>query len=178
MTTPPVVQPGATRDPGARLAATRVKLGEFEYEIGPLGHLAAERERLAALSWRAFDATPLAATIGAEIDGVRLGEELPDTTIAELRHALLDYKVLCFRDQSVTAAQHVAFARRFGELEVHPFIPANGEFPELVRFAKSADVGGYENGWHSDVSWRAVPSMAAVLHAVAVPPSGGLGEAH
>ena len=81
--------------------------------------------------------------------------------------------MLCFRDQPITAAQHVAFARRFGELEVHPFIPANGEYPELVRFAKSADVGGYENGWHSDVSWRAVPSMAAVLHAVAVPPTGG-----
>ncbi len=56
---------------------------------------------------------------------------------------------------------------------MHPFIPANGEHPELVRFAKSADVGGYENGWHSDVSWREVPSMAAVLHAVAVPPTGG-----
>jgi taurine dioxygenase len=93
--------------------------------------------------------------------------------IAELRQALLDYKVLFFRDQQVTSAQHVAFARRFGDLEVHPFIPGNGEHPELVRFAKSADVGGYENGWHSDVSWRAVPSMAAVLHAVAVPPTGG-----
>jgi alpha-ketoglutarate-dependent taurine dioxygenase len=166
-------QPIATRDAGALLAAKRVKLGEFEYEIGPLGHLAAERERLASLSWRGFDATPLAATIGAEIDGVDLHDELPDAIIAELRQALLDYKVLCFRDQSITAGQHVAFARRFGPLEVHPFIPANGEFPELVRFAKSADVGGYENGWHSDVSWRAVPSMAAVLHAVAVPPTGG-----
>jgi alpha-ketoglutarate-dependent taurine dioxygenase len=163
----------ATRDPGALLAATRVKLGVFEYQIGPLGHLAAERERLAGLSWRAFDASPVSVTIGAEIRGVPLGERLPDAVIAELRQALLDYKVLFFRDQPITAAQHVAFARRFGELEVHPFIPANGEFPELVRFAKSADVGGYENGWHSDVSWRAVPSMAAVLHAVAVPPSGG-----
>ena len=85
-----------------------MKLGEFEYEIGPLGHLAAERERLAALSWRAFDATPLAATIGAEIEGVRLGDDLPDATIAELRQALLDYKVLCFRDQS----DHRRAARR------------------------------------------------------------------
>ena len=110
MATQPTAQPVATRDPGALLAATRVKLGEFEYEIGPLGHLAAERERLASLSWRAFDATPLAATIGAEIDGVHLGDDLPDATVAELRQALLDYKVLCFRDQSITAAQHVAFA--------------------------------------------------------------------
>ena len=161
------------RDPGAQLAARRVELGDFDYEIGPLGHLAAERERLAGLSWRAFEARPVAATIGAEITGVDLTTALPDSTIAELRGALLDYKVLCFRDQPLTPAQHVAFARRFGDLEVHPFIPANAEQPELVRFAKSADVGGYENGWHSDVSWRAVPSMAAVLHAVAVPPTGG-----
>jgi taurine dioxygenase len=168
-----MTQPLATSDPGARLSATRVELGEFGYEIGPLGHLAPERERLQSLTWRSFAAEPLAATIGAEITGVRLGDDLPDATVAELRQALLDYKVLCFRDQPITAAQHVAFARRFGDLEIHPFIPANGEFPELVRFAKSADVGGYENGWHSDVSWRAAPSMAAVLHAVAVPPTGG-----
>src|SRR5439155_17602134 len=64
----------ATRDPGALLSASRVKLGEFEYEIGPLGHLAAERERLQQLTWRAFDATPVGSTIGAEIDGVALGD--------------------------------------------------------------------------------------------------------
>jgi taurine dioxygenase len=67
----------------------------------------------------------------------------------------------------------VAFARRFGDLEIHPFIASNPEHPELVRFEKSADVGGYENGWHSDVSWRETPSLGAVLHAVAVPPTGG-----
>ena len=81
--------------------------------------------------------------------------------------------MIFFRDQPLTPAQHVAFARRFGELEVHPFIPANREHPELVRFAKSADVGGYENGWHSDVSWREIPSMGAVLHAIEVPSTGG-----
>src|SRR5437879_4452005 len=67
----------------------------------------------------------------------------------------------------------VNFARRFGDLETHPFIPGNPEQPELVRFAKSAEVGGYENSWHSDVSWRECPSMGAVLHAVDVPSSAG-----
>ena len=60
-----MTQPIATHDPGAKLSATRVRLGEFDYEIGPLGHLAAERERLAGLSWRAFDAVPLGATTSA-----------------------------------------------------------------------------------------------------------------
>src|SRR5439155_1261194 len=79
-----------------------------------------------------------------------------------------------FRDQpQLTAAGHVAFARRFGDLEQHPFLKDDGEHPELVRFEKSPQIGGYENGWHSDVSWREVPSMGAILRAVEVPPSGG-----
>ncbi|MCU1393937.1 MAG: taurine dioxygenase TauD-like protein [Ilumatobacteraceae bacterium] len=161
------------RQPGTGLEAKRVRLGGYRTEVGPLGHLAAERHRLRNLTWQHFEASVLGATIGAEIAGVDLRDDLADDVIAELRQALLDYKVIFFRDQPLTGAQHVAFARRFGDLEIHPFIPANAEHPELVRFAKSADVGGYENGWHSDVSWRAEPSMGAILRAVSVPPSGG-----
>lgn len=163
----------AQRDPGADLAARRVRLPDSEVEVGPLTHLRAERERLAGLRWTSFEARPLGATLGAEIEGVDLTQDLPDAVIAELRRALLDYKVIFFRDQPLDAARHVAFARRFGELEIHPFIPANAEQPELVRFEKGAQVGGYENGWHSDVSWRLRPSLGAVLHAVRVPRAGG-----
>ena len=107
------------------------------------------------------------------ISGIDITTDLADDVIAELRRALFEYKVIFFRDQPLTADRHVAFARRFGELEVHPFIPGNAGTPELVRFEKSAEVGGYENGWHHDVTWRAVPSMGAVLHAIHVPASGG-----
>jgi taurine dioxygenase len=81
--------------------------------------------------------------------------------------------VLFFRDQPLKSAAHVALARRFGELELHPFIAANTDHPELVRFEKSAKVGGYENGWHADVTWRECPSMGAILHAITVPAAGG-----
>ena len=161
------------RDPGGHLAAQRVHLAPYDIVVGPVGHLHEERARLASLRWRYCDASPVGATVGAEIAGVDLTTELPDAVIDELRQALLDYKVLFFRDQPLTPAQHVAFARRFGELEVHPFIPANTGQPELVRFAKAADVGGYENGWHHDVTWRERPSMGAILHALDVPPTGG-----
>ena len=93
--------------------------------------------------------------------------------MAELRQALHDYKVIFFRDQPLTPHQHVAFARRFGELEIHPFLASNTGEPELVRFEKTAEVSGYENSWHHDVTWRSVPSMGAVLHAVSVPDHGG-----
>ena len=162
----------ADNDPAEHLKAKRlrVKSGVF---VGPVGHLAEERERLEGLTWNNFKVTRLGSTIGGEIHGVDLTSDLSDDTIAEIHQALLDYKVLFFRDQPLTAEQHVKFAQRFGELEIHPFIQSNTGQPELVRFEKSADVAGYENGWHADVTWRECPSMGAVLHGIQVPNTGG-----
>ncbi|MGH3641589.1 MAG: TauD/TfdA dioxygenase family protein, partial [Mycobacterium sp.] len=140
---------------------------------GPFTHLTAERDRLRALRWRNFEARQVGATVGAEISGVDLTGPLADDVIDELRRALHDYKVIFFRDQALTPAGQVAFARRFGELETHPVIPGNSDEPELARFEKGAAVGGYENQWHHDVTWRALPSMGTVLHSVTAPPLGG-----
>jgi taurine dioxygenase len=149
------------------------RLPGYPIAVGPFSHLAAERDRLSALEWRHFDAAPLGSTVGAEISGVDLSAPLPDEVIGELRQALYDYKVIFFRDQPLTPPQHVAFARRFGDLEIHPFLPSNTGEPELVRFEKTAEVSGYENSWHHDVTWRECPSMGAILHAVSVPERGG-----
>ena len=150
-----------------------LRLPGYPIAVGPFTHVAAERDRLASLRWRHFDARPLGSTVGAEISGVDLTVELPDEVIAELRRDLYDHKVIIFRDQRMNPGQRVAFARRLGELEVHPFLPSNTGEPELVRFEKTAEVSGYENSWHHDVTWRACPSMGAVLHALSVPEHGG-----
>jgi alpha-ketoglutarate-dependent taurine dioxygenase len=160
-TTEAAAGPGAFRLPGYPIA------------VGPFTHVAHERDRLASLRWRNFDAHQLGATVGAEISGVDLTAALPEDVVEELRQALHDYKVIFFRDQPMTPQQHVVFARRFGDLEVHPFLPSNTGEPELVRFEKTAEVGGYENSWHHDVTWRECPSMGAVLHALSVPDHGG-----
>jgi taurine dioxygenase len=115
---------------------------------------------------------PLSPTIGAELHGLDLRRDLTDAEHAEVHRALLDWKVVFFRDQRITGDQHRAFAARWGELEVHPFLPA-GDVPEVVRFAKDAESKGYENIWHSDVTWREIPALGSVLRALEVPAVGG-----
>ena len=161
----------ATQDGVVHVTKDRVEMSG--QKMGPITHLHVERERLAALTWQNFDVKRMGATIGAEIRGVDITTDLPQPVIDELRQSLLEYKVIFFRDQPLTPERHVAFAKRFGQLEIHPFIPSNTGVPELVRFEKSFDVKGYENTWHFDVTWRETPSMGAVLHAVKVPECGG-----
>lgn len=126
-----------------------------------------------------FTVTPLTPTIGAEIGRVDL-TDVDDDLLADLRRALLEWKVIFFRDQTMDRHQHAAFARRYGDLEVHPFFkhvsntPDQPEDdPEVVRFAKGPKASGYENAWHTDVTWRTNPSMGAVLRAIEIPPVGG-----
>jgi taurine dioxygenase len=132
----------------------------------------AERERLAGLRFDEIGVRPLGVTLGAEIEGVDLAN-LDDATFAEVRRAWLEYKVVFFRSQQIDAPQQLAFARRFGELEEHPFLAATESHDEIVRFEKGEDVSGYENLWHSDVSWREAPALGSVLRAIDVPPLGG-----
>lgn len=158
-------------DPGKRLGGQRFAIGSTA--VGPLSFLSDERARLASLVWPHFSVKRVGATIGAELHGIDITKPLSDEVLADVKRALAEFKVIFFRNQPLTSNQHVAFARLFGELETHPFLPGSSEFPELVRFEKSAEVGGYENLWHHDVTWREIPSMGAILHAVHVPDCGG-----
>lgn len=160
------------KDPSAGLGPSR-KFMEDGTPVGPATHLAEERARLAQLAWNNFDVAQVGSTLGGEISGVDLTTDLADEVIAELQLALDNYKVIFFRNQPLTSDQHVSFAKRFGQLEIHPFIPSNTGVPELVRFEKTAEVAGYENSWHHDVTWRETPSMGAILHGIELPAVGG-----
>ncbi|WP_306317592.1 MULTISPECIES: TauD/TfdA family dioxygenase [unclassified Streptomyces] len=119
---------------------------------------------------------PLTCTLGAELHGVQLGDAAHDDDLfAEIRQLLLQYKVLFLRDQTMTRAEHVAFASRFGPLEDHPVAGSDPEHPGLVRIYKDLDSKPehYENALHCDATWRECPPMGAVLRCVEGPAVGG-----
>lgn len=119
---------------------------------------------------------PLTCAIGAELSGVSLADAARDDGLfAEIKALLLRHKVLFLREQRISRAEHVAFARRFGELEDHPVAGSDPDHPGLVRIYKSPDQPNdrYENSWHTDATWREVPPMGCVLRCVECPPVGG-----
>jgi taurine dioxygenase len=119
--------------------------------------------------------TRIAGSLGAEISGVSLAENLSDETVHEIRQALLEHLVVFFRDQTLTPEQQIAFARRFGPLEEHDFVKGMQDYPEIIRVVKEADETtlNFGGAWHSDVTHQQCPALGSVLYAIDVPPYGG-----
>lgn len=118
----------------------------------------------------------LSCNIGAELSGINLADAIHDQDLfSQIRSNLLKHRVLFFRDQDLTRAEHVAFAERFGQLEDHPAVGSHPDHPGLVQIYKSPDspIDRYENAWHSDASWREIPPMGCVLRCVEAPQVGG-----
>jgi taurine dioxygenase len=148
-----------------------------EYQAGPRVE-ARVPEAWVDRPYTRFEVRPLTPTIGAVIDGVSLAEAVNGDLFDELNRALLEWKVLFFRGQEITGEQQTAFAASWGHLETHPFLVKGrselpDDRPEVVRFEKGPNFGGYENVWHSDVTWREEPSLGSVLRAIEVPGVGG-----
>ena len=124
---------------------------------------------------------PLEPTIGAEISGVDLSQPISDAVRDEIKATLLQYKVVFFRDQRLNAEQQASFAARFGKLYTHPNTNRHENISSIHQIA-AADFAKYdrvrdqktvEAGYHTDTSWRLVPTWGAVLRAVNLPDVGG-----
>jgi taurine dioxygenase len=123
-----------------------------------------------------IEVEPLTCTIGAELRGVSLADAARDGALfAEIDALLLKHRVLFLRDQDISRADHVAFARRFGGLEDHPVAGSDPDHPGLVRIYKdlSSPPEHYENAYHCDASWREAPPMGCVLRCIETPEVGG-----
>ena len=131
-----------------------------------------------------YSIRPLSDVLGAEVLGIDLRGELDCAVMAELHGAFLTHHVLCFRDQHLDKPAQLAATRRFGALDVH--IQRNmGDDIALVHTVSNLDADGRPRRaaaprgnlrWHSDKSYRTVPSCATFLYGVQVPSEGGRTE--
>lgn len=110
---------------------------------------------------------------GAEVLGVDLAH-LSEADMTTVRRAYVDHGVIFFRDQTLTPEQHIAFAKRWGEIDINKFFTPTPGYPQIAEVrkekAQTTNIGG---GWHTDHSYDAVPAMGSILVARVLPPSGG-----
>ena len=128
---------------------------------------------------QAIEIRPLSDVLGAEVIGLDISVPLETRTKEAVYDAFLTHKLLCFRDQNLTQDEQVAFSEQFGTLERHAVSNRNNASNPLVHIVSNLDSDGKPSGtvkstmWHSDKSFRSEPSMATILHALTIPPSGG-----
>jgi taurine dioxygenase len=117
---------------------------------------------------------PYAPTFAAEIRGVDFTRPVCDAVARIIHRALMDYKVLFFRDAEMTPEQHVAFGKQFGELTVHPFVPHLDHLPEVMLLDNHKDNPVFSTDvWHSDETFRSNPPMGSILRCIRIPERGG-----
>ena len=131
---------------------------------------------------RAITARALSSALGAELLGIDLAKPLSAELFTNLYQALLTHQILLFRDQDIPPGAQVAFARHFGEVQVHVMnqYHATGH-PELY-FLSNLDENNKPNGrhpdrgtllWHTDGSWRPKTGQVTIMYSVEVPEQGG-----
>ena len=121
-----------------------------------------------------IQARPTSGAVGAEILGIDLSRDLDDSDVQELRAAFNEYGVIFFREQNLSPEQHIAFAERFGQININRFFKTAPGYPQIAEVRKEpgqkTNIGG---GWHTDHSYDQVPALGSILLAREVPPFGG-----
>ncbi|MCC8980930.1 TauD/TfdA dioxygenase family protein [Bradyrhizobium acaciae] len=127
------------------------------------------------MAYETIEVRKTTPTIGAEIFGVDLSQQLSNRQFDEIHRALMENLVIFFRDQQLTVEQQKAFGARFGKLHVHPNAPKGlPNHPEILVIKadeNSKRVAG--ESWHSDVSCDEEPPMGSILYIQEIPPDGG-----
>jgi taurine dioxygenase len=117
--------------------------------------------------------TPLAPNCGVEIDRVQLAAAHGDA-LEKIREAIYRHGVAVFREQQFSPQDHIAFARRWGGIDINNYFPLTEAHSEIAVVRKAEDqttnIGG---GWHTDHSYDQAPAMGSILVARTLPPKGG-----
>ena len=117
---------------------------------------------------------PISGALGAEIFGVDFAAGVDDETFGRIRGTFHEHGVIVIRDQDLTPEQHLAAARRFGNVNVNRFFTPVDGHPEVAEVRKEADQKrNIGNKWHTDHSYDDAPALGSMIYALEVPPAGG-----
>ena len=130
-----------------------------------------------------FQVKPLHPSLGCEISGITLAEAVEPKLFDKVYEAFLDYELILFRDVDLPPATQVAFARAFGEVQIHVMSQYHGykDFPEIYMLSNLGEDGKPSGKhpdrgtlfWHTDGSWRERTGQATMMYSEIVPPEGG-----
>ncbi len=125
-------------------------------------------------AYQTIQATPLSSALGAEISGIDIARGISDEQFSELRQAFVDYGVIFLRDQQISPEQHIAFAERWGQINVNRFFKACDDYPLIAEVRKEAEQKtNIGSRWHTDHSYDQRPALGSILYAREVPSVGG-----
>ncbi len=125
-------------------------------------------------------------TIGAKVQGIDLSI-LSDDNISEINNLWLKYLILLFPNQDISDEDHIKFGRKFGQLEKHPSLShRSSKNPEIYRVSNVSEEGKIIPSkntswqylkqswlWHTDSSFREIPSKGSILHGISTTRKGG-----
>ena len=123
-----------------------------------------------------LETKPIAGALGAEIDGIDLSGPLSNSEATDVRQALLDHKVIFFRDQELTPEDHLRVSALFGNISRVQFVQCREGYPDIIEIVKEPEDAGKLNfggAWHSDTSYEKEPALGSALYALETPPYGG-----
>jgi taurine dioxygenase len=129
-----------------------------------------------AAAHRRIEVRPLTGALGAEIDGVDISKPLDEETRAEIQRAFAEHLLICFRDQPMTIAEHMAFGDNFGPMMDLPRIPkvaGYAMYHEVLREPTTPKAKVAGQNWHSDSTFLPSPPKAVAMRAIEVPTAGG-----
>ena len=121
-----------------------------------------------------IEVVPVSGGVGVEVHNVDIKTGIDAGTFKELRAAFFEHGLIFLRDQDITPVEHIAFAERWGEININRFFPRLDGYDQIATVTKEPDqttnIGG---GWHTDHSYDHVPAMGSILIARETPPVGG-----
>ena len=121
-----------------------------------------------------LEVRPVSGGVGVEIANVDLAGDLSNSDFAAIRDAFIEHGLIFFREQNMTPDEHIAFAERWGEININRFFPRVEGYDQIAAVVKEKDqLGNIGGGWHTDHSYDHIPAMGSILLARETPPIGG-----